>query len=248
MRMSRAAAMVTAVVGIGLIAGCGTQSSTGVTPTGPGSTAPSAGGSGAAGGAGAAGGLRCTAAPTGRDTTAKLSLPAKKTAAGKIFVATIDTNCGAITAQLDGRKAPQTVASFLSLSKSFYDRTPCHRLTTTGIYVLQCGDPTGQGDGGPGYAYGLENPPADGRYPAGTLAMARTKDPKSNGSQFFLVYRDSEIDPSTGGYSIFGHVTAGLPLLQQLAAKGSDNSNNPGDGHPRQPIGILKITVTEQKA
>lgn len=177
-----------------------------------------------------------------------LKLPNKESASGRTFIATIQTNCGPMTAELFGRKAPQTVASFIALSKSFYPQTPCTRLTTSGIYVLQCGDPTGRGDGGPGYEYGLENPPKDGNYPAGTLAMARTTDPNSNGSQFFIVYQDSQIDPSTGGYSIFGRVTSGLATVQALAKKGTDSSNAPGDGHPTQPIGILKITITEKKA
>ena len=95
--------------------------------------------------------------------------------------------------ELYGDKAPQTVSSFIFLSKDgFYDDTSCHRLTTSGIYVLQCGDPTGTGSGGPGYQYGIENAPKDGKYPAGTLAMARGEDPNTNGSQFFMVYKDTD--------------------------------------------------------
>jgi peptidyl-prolyl cis-trans isomerase B (cyclophilin B) len=104
------------------------------------------------------------------------------------FTATLTTNKGPIVVDMAAGKAPCTTNSFKYLAaKGYFDKTPCHRLTTQGIYVLQCGDPTGSGSGGPGYQFGIENAPADGRYPAGTLAMARTSDPNSNGSQFFLV-------------------------------------------------------------
>ena len=96
------------------------------------------------------------------------TLPDKKTAAGKTFVATVTTNCGVITMELDGTKAPQTVASFLGLAKSgYWADSPCHRLTTAteGIFVLQCGDPTGTGTGSPGYGFGVENAPADFAFP-----------------------------------------------------------------------------------
>ena len=83
-----------------------------------------------------------------------------------------------MTLDLDGKKAPQTVASFIFLArKGYFDNTTCHRLTTSGLYVLQCGDPTGSGSGGPGYGFGIENAPKAGDYPAGTLAMARADQP-----------------------------------------------------------------------
>ncbi len=152
---------------------------------------------------------------------------------------TLQTNCGPIVMQLDGQRAPQTVASFLFLSeKKFYDNTPCHRLTTAGIFVLQCGDPTGTGSGGPGYGYGLENAPASGAYPAGTLAMANSGQPNSNGSQFFIVYADTSLQP--GGYSIFGTVVQGLPLVQAIAARGASGGT---DGAPTQPVSILTVDV-----
>ena len=98
--------------------------------------------------------------------------------------------------------------------------------------MLQCGDPTGTGTGGPGYGFGIENAPPDGKYPRGTLAMARTSDPNSNGSQFFLVYRDSQLPTDGGGYSIFGKVTRGPRHPRRgLAKGGSDNANGSGDGH-----------------
>ena len=173
------------------------------------------------------------------------SPPPTSLAAGAQWTAKLATSAGDITLQLDGSKAPQTVSSFVFLSqKKFYDDTTCHRLTTQGIYVLQCGDPTGTGTGGPGYQYGIENAPADGRYPAGTVAMARSSDPNSNGSQFFLVYKDTTLPTDGGGYTIFGKVTQGLDVLQQIAARGTADGS--GDGAPKQPVTIDSIKVAKQ--
>jgi peptidyl-prolyl cis-trans isomerase B (cyclophilin B) len=173
------------------------------------------------------------------------TLPDKNTAAGKTFIATVTTNCGVITMELDGTKAPQTVASFLGLSKTgYFADSPCHRLTTAtdGIFVLQCGDPTGTGSGGPGYGFGVENAPANFSYPPGTLAMARTSDPKSNGSQFFIVYKQTVLkDPV--GYSIFGKVTSGLDIVDKIAAAGVAPT-----AAPVQPISILSVAVAQKKA
>ena len=163
------------------------------------------------------------------------------------YTAKIVTNCGTITIKLDGKAAPHTVNSFAFLaSKHYFDNTPCHRLTTSGIYVLQCGDPTGTGTGGPGYQFGDENLDAFGKagsggtvtYPAGTLAMANAG-PGTNGSQFFLVYKDSPLSPN---YTPFGQIVSGLDVVQKIAAAGS---NPPGDGSPKQPVVIESFTVTK---
>jgi peptidyl-prolyl cis-trans isomerase B (cyclophilin B) len=173
------------------------------------------------------------------------TLPDKATAAGKTFIATVTTNCGVISMELDGTKAPQTVASFAGLAKSGYWRdSPCHRLTATGIFVLQCGDPTGTGNGSPGYGFGVENPPADFNFAPGTLAMARTSDPKSNGGQFFIVYKATTLQDKVG-YSVFGKVTRGMDIVQKIAAAGVNPSDNTA---PMQPISILTVNVTEKKA
>lgn len=177
------------------------------------------------------------------------TLPDKKTAAGKTFVATVTTNCGVITMELDGTKAPQTVASFLGLAKGgYWVDSPCHRLTTAkdGIFVLQCGDPTGTGSGNPGYGFGVENAPADYTFAPGTLAMARTQDPKSNGGQFFIVYQKTELKDATG-YSIFGKVTSGMDIVDKIAAAGLNPAGSSSIA-PLQPISILKVDVTEKKA
>lgn len=175
------------------------------------------------------------------------SAPDKSTAAGKTWIAEMKTNCGTITLELDGTKAPQTVASFRQLAEGkYWDNGPCHRLTMAGIFVLQCGSPTGDPGGNPGYGFGIENAPADAQYPAGSLAMARQQDPNTNGGQFFIVYDDSEIDPSTGGYSIFGRVTQGMDILAKIAKAGVQGGAQ--EGAPAQPISILSVAVTEKKA
>jgi peptidyl-prolyl cis-trans isomerase B (cyclophilin B) len=190
-------------------------------------------------------GLDCSAPPATPGKGPQFETPPPKTlAASTTWTATVKTNCGDIVMQLDGKAAPQTVSSFVFLAqKHYFDDSPCHRLTTQGIYVLQCGDPTGAGSGGPGYGFGIENAPPSGTYPRGTLAMARTSDPNSNGSQFFIVYKNTRLPTDGGGYSIFGKVTKGLDILDGLAKGGVDDANGPGDGHPAQPISILSVTV-----
>ncbi len=169
--------------------------------------------------------------------------PDPSKAEGTSWTATIATNCGDIVVELDGAKAPQTVASFLTLAKDgYWDDSPCHRLTTENIFVLQCGDPTGTGSGNPGYGYGVENAPPDGQYPAGTMAMARTQDPNSNGGQFFIVYDDTQL-PDPVGYTIFGEVTKGLDIVSRIADEGVDGGG--GDGAPAQPISILDVTTKQ---
>ncbi|WP_307813125.1 peptidylprolyl isomerase [Streptomyces sp. N35] len=160
--------------------------------------------------------------------------------------ATLRTNLGDLEFTLDGAKAPCTVGSFTYLAqKDFFDKTNCHRLTTGAIKVLQCGDPTATGVGGPAYQYDEENlPEADSgkptaTYAEGTLAMANAG-PGTNGSQFFMVYGDSELPPN---YSVFGKVTSGMDLLQEVAQAGSDNANGEGDGAPKKKVTIQDVTI-----
>jgi peptidyl-prolyl cis-trans isomerase B (cyclophilin B) len=190
-------------------------------------------------------GLNCTQAPPAPGQTQTYRTPPPKSlAGGATWKATLKTNCGDIVLTLDGKAAPQTVSSFVFLAqKHYFDDSPCHRLTTSSLYVLQCGDPTGKGSGGPGYGYGIENAPPNGDYPSGTLAMARTNDPNTNGSQFFIVYKDTQLPTEGGGYSIFGKVTKGLDIVQKLATGGTVGGTSPGDGNPAQPISILSVTV-----
>ena len=151
-------------------------------------------------------------------------VPDKSLAQNRTWTATITTNRGAITAELYGDKAPQAVASFVTLAQQgYFDQTKCHRLVPS-ISTLQCGDPTATGNGGPGYSFGpIENAPTDNKYPQGTLAMARVSGQASSmGSQFFMVYGDTTIDSdSAGGYTVFGKITSGLDVLQAIAGEGT---------------------------
>lgn len=154
---------------------------------------------------------------------------------------TLATNCGDIVIEVAADAAPRTVASAAFLAaEGFYDATSCHRLTTAGIFVLQCGDPAGDGTGGPGYALPDENlPAADGvNYPAGTVAMANAG-PGTGGSQFFLVYEDTTLPP---GYTVWGTVTQGLDIVQGVAEAGV--ADGATDGPPAQPVFIEKATFS----
>lgn len=183
--------------------------------------------------------------PSAGQTPAPLEAPQGKVSGTLSGV--IETNCGPIEVELYADLAPETVRSFQHLAEAAYwENSPCHRLTTEGIFVLQCGDPTGTGRGAPGYTFGIENAPEDGKYPPGTLAMARAQDPNSNGGQFFIVYQDTELPVSGGGYSIFGKVTDGMDIVDRVAEQGVDGGG--ADGPPAAPISILSVEVTQEKA
>lgn len=188
----------------------------------------------------------CTPPPATPESALELELPDPGAAAGKTFEAVVTTNCGDITLELDGERAPQAVASFLELAEQgFYTDSPCHRLLASGNVVLQCGDPTGTGTGGPGYGYGVEYVPEDGAYPRGTLAMARTGDlEQGTGSQFFIVATDSVWPPEGGGYTIFGNVTSGMEIIDQVVEAGVAGGGS--DGSPALPLSILEVAVTEK--
>jgi peptidyl-prolyl cis-trans isomerase B (cyclophilin B) len=172
------------------------------------------------------------------------SAPAASTA-GKTWNLTLDTSCGGVLIQMDGTKAPHAVAAMLLLARNgYFDGSPCHRLTTAGIYVLQCGDPTGTGTGGPGFEYGpVENAPKNNVYPAGTVAMARRGgNAKSIGSQFFLVYKDSTIpSDAAGGYTVIGKVVGGEDVVEKVAAGGVAGGGQ--DGKPERAISIVSTSV-----
>ena len=197
---------------------------------------------------------RPTSVPGCAKSTAKGHAPAKvvqPTVAAKkqAKTLTLTTNCGDIVISLLGAKAPITVTSIATLANAgYYNKSLCHRLTTEGIYVLQCGDPTASGSGSPtGWAgYIDENlPKATGiNYPAGTVAMANSG-PKTNGSQFFLVYQDTTLGPD---YTIWGKITKGLDLVQKVGAVGAYQMSGTqamyaGDGYPIQTVEILKASA-----
>jgi peptidyl-prolyl cis-trans isomerase B (cyclophilin B) len=155
----------------------------------------------------------------------------------------LETNCGLIKFTPDS-KAPTTVGTIAWLTnQGFYNNTSCHRLTTQGIFVLQCGDPAGNGTGSPGFTFADENLPkagADGNYvyPRGTVAMANSG-PNTNGSQFFLVYQDSPLPPN---YSVWGKITKGLDVLDNVASAGVLDGTT--DGLPSQALVISKASTT----
>jgi len=157
-------------------------------------------------------------------------------------VMTLMLNDKPVPITLDRAKAPCTVNSFVSLAgQGYFDGTSCHRLTDSGgLYVLQCGDPTGTGSGGPGYTFPDELNGITG-YPAGTVAMANAG-ANTNGSQFFIVYQDSSLPPS---YTVFGTIDAsGLAVVKDIAAKGQDNSfGQAGGGKPNAPAEITSVTA-----
>jgi peptidyl-prolyl cis-trans isomerase B (cyclophilin B) len=168
----------------------------------------------------------------------KVDAPPSRPTVGGDVPATLDTSLGDIRITLDAAGAPCTVNSFVSLAtQGYYDDSPCHRLTTldeSGIAVLQCGDPSGTGGGGPGYTYADETQ-GDETYGPMVLAMAN-RGPDTNGSQFFIVYDDSPLPPD---YTVFGSVDAdSLKPIQDLAAQGTV----PGPGGMTAPA--EKVTIT----
>jgi peptidyl-prolyl cis-trans isomerase B (cyclophilin B) len=169
---------------------------------------------------------------------------------------TITTNSGVIEIEMATGKAPCAAASMTHLAgKKFFDNSTCHRITTEGIWVLQCGDPTGTGMGGPTYKYAEENLPNDidpaKNYPAGTLAMAKTQDPATTGSQFFIVWGQGA--PLNGDYTVLGTVTKGMDVVEKIGAAGAVDveTGSPTtdgvkvtDGKTTKPVNITSITVT----
>lgn len=173
-------------------------------------------------------------------------VPPAELAEGRSWTGTLTLNDVELGVELDGAAAPQGVASTISLAqRGFYQGLGCHRLTDGGFFVLQCGDPSGDGTGGPGYSYGpIENAPDDALYPEGTIAMARTGgNGYSMGSQFFIVYGDTTIgSDQAGGYTVLGRVTSGLDELKaQITDAGVEGGAS--DGAPAVPTTISGFTL-----
>jgi len=188
----------------------------------------------------------CAPAPQARaDDMSWPTAPKDSLKPDTAYTMTLATNCGEIVIDTLPAEAPATVSSMAFLTEEgYFDLTACHRLTTEGIFVLQCGDPAGNGTGGPGYSIPDENLPAEGagNYPAGTVAMANAG-PGTGGSQFFIVYEDTTL-PS--GYTIWGKVTKGLEVVTGIAAAGVEGGGT--DGPPAQPVVIEKATLTTSPA
>lgn len=158
---------------------------------------------------------------------------------------TFKVNGKEVTAALSPTFAPIAVDNLVDLvEQGFYEGLGCHRLVTEGIFVLQCGDPNGDGSGGPGYTWGpIENAPTNNLYTAGAIAMARQPNsPDSMGSQFFIVFQDSTIpSDAAGGYTILGRITSGLDIIQEIAAAGV--SGGATDGPPNQVVTLSELAV-----
>jgi peptidyl-prolyl cis-trans isomerase B (cyclophilin B) len=207
------------------------------------SSSSSAGTSPASSGTTKAGNVSCDW-QTGSQAAKKVNLPSATASTKGTVPVTVHTTEGDMSFTLNRSEAPCTVASFVSLVKQkYYDDTPCHRLVTSGIYVLQCGDPTGSGTGGPGYTIPDEATGSE-QYPAGTIAMARSSQAHSGGSQFFIVYKDSPNLVQNLGklqYTIFGTVSKGLSVVDKVAAAGTTNGST--DGAPKLPIKLTTLTT-----
>jgi len=175
-------------------------------------------------------------------------VPDKTIAGNRTWTGTMQFNDTVdLTFEIDGAAAPQAASAFLYLAQNEYYTDPapiCHRLTTSDTAkLIQCGSLNGDGTGDIGWNFGpLENVPADGVYPAGTIAMARGSDPYSQSTQFFITYGDTVLDSSTGGYTVIGTVTGGLDqFVSQIASKGTADGSQ--DGAPAESVKITSLNV-----
>ena len=173
-------------------------------------------------------------------------VPSADIAEDRTWTGTLTLNDIPLGVELDGAAAPQAVSSEISLIQSgFYDGTSCHRLTREGIWVLQCGDPAGDGTGGPGYSYGpVENAPADNVYPAGTIAMARAAAERLQPGQPVLHrLRGHDAPPDeAGGYTVVGQVTSGLDAAE-AGVTDAGTADGGTDGAPAVPVTITGFTI-----
>jgi peptidyl-prolyl cis-trans isomerase B (cyclophilin B) len=183
-------------------------------------------------------GVSCEYGENGQPPATEVDPPSDLATETGEVAATVQTSAGEIGLTLDAEAAPCTVHSFVSLAEQgYFDGTTCHRLVTSGIQVLQCGDPSATGGGGPGYSFPDELT-GEETYPAGTLAMANAG-PDTNGSQFFFVYGETPLGPD---YTVFGAIDdAGLKVLEEIAAGGT--ANGAPDGPPAQPVTIESVMI-----
>jgi peptidyl-prolyl cis-trans isomerase B (cyclophilin B) len=197
---------------------------------------------------------KCSYHDSGAPAARKVDPPPSDPPADNPDTLTISTSAGDIPVTLEPEQAPCAVNSLISLAdQGYFDNTRCHRLSTQGYFVLQCGDPTGTGRGGPGYTFADELVDNDPRlqpcgqeggedyctYNTGTVAMANAG-PNTNGSQFFLVYGNSKFPPA---YTVIGHMdAAGLKVVKDIAAKGVGSPGlGPDDGAPKEPVTITSV-------
>jgi peptidyl-prolyl cis-trans isomerase B (cyclophilin B) len=197
----------------------------------------------------------CTYTSASAGSAVKSSLPTASPDYKAAYTASINTNLGPIKIDLANSKATCTVNSFAHLaSEDFWNNTQCHRLSTSGgLYMLQCGDPTAKasqklscssatlGQGGPGYEFASENL-TGATYPAGTVAMANTGSPDTNGSQFFLVFKQTSLPAD---YTPFGTITSGLGILQNVAKAGTTCTYSAGGGVPKDKVIIDSVNINK---
>jgi cyclophilin family peptidyl-prolyl cis-trans isomerase len=167
--------------------------------------------------------------------------PAMALTPGATYRATLETTKGTIVIDLLADVAPATVNNFVFLAREgFYDGVPFHRVIRD--FMIQTGDPTGTGTGGPGYKFADE--PVTRRYQAGTVAMANAG-PNTNGSQFFIMHKGQALPPN---YTIFGQVSAGLDVVDALATTPVKASGRGEQSVPREPVQIERVTISEEPA
>ena len=197
----------------------------------------------------------CTYTSASAGSVVKSSLPPASPDYKAAYTASINTNLGPIKIDLANSKATCTVNSFAHLaSEDFWNNTQCHRLSTSGgLYMLQCGDPTAKasqklscssatiGSGGPGYEFASENL-TGATYPAGTVAMANTGSADTNGSQFFLVFKQTSLPAD---YTPFGTITSGLGILQNVAKAGTTCTYSAGGGVPKDKVIINSVSINK---
>ena len=184
----------------------------------------------------------CTFIPSAADA-ANVGVPSSPAPTTGTVQLAVTTDRGDMTFTLDRALAPCAVQSMEFLAtQGFYDNSICPRLVNQPAFgLLQCGDPSGTGPKGPGYAYAQEPPTGEVPYAKGVIAMANSGQPNSTGSEFFIMYVDTTLPPQ---YSVVGSVTSGLDVVEKVAAAGNDGSfePSPGGGAPKLPITIKSMT------
>jgi peptidyl-prolyl cis-trans isomerase B (cyclophilin B) len=197
----------------------------------------------------------CTYTSASAGSVVKSSLPTASPDYKAAYTASINTNLGPIKIDLANSKATCTVNSFAHLaSDNFWNNTQCHRMSNSGgLFMLQCGDPTAKasqklscssatvGTGGPGYEFASENL-TGATYPAGTVAMANTGSADTNGSQFFLVFKQTSLPAD---YTPFGTITSGLGILQNVAKAGTTCTYSAGGGVPKDKVIIDSVSINK---
>lgn len=182
-------------------------------------------------------GVMCEYPEDGMGASKEVDAPPTDAVVSGAVPVTVETTVGTFSFTLDADATPCTANSFVSLAdQNYFNDTPCHRMTTEGIKVLQCGDPTGTGSGGPGYSFADELTGSE-TYPPGTLAMANAG-PNTNGSQFFIVYGETPLPPD---YTVFGTVDdATVALVEEVAA---DGTTPEFDGAPNTVVNLESVVA-----